>query len=70
MDVRMKFSTVSNHFAQKDIVARDWDHALIRLEYAIAIGHLPPGTEICGELISREDTELDKQFVSPVGRIS
>ena len=66
----MKFSTVSNHFAQMDITARDWDHALVRLEYAIAVGLLPPGTEISGELIERihcDDEIVDA--MNPVGRI-
>ena len=67
----MKFSTCANGFGQKDITARDWDHALVRLEYAVAVGLLPPGTEISGELIER--THCDDDIVdamNPVGRIT
>lgn len=37
------------------IEAESWDHALVRLEYAIAMEWVPANLEIIGELIEEID---------------
>ena len=63
------FGTVANHYGGPRIIARDFDHALMRMEFAIAMGWLDSESEIVGELVHSEDTDMDKTFLNPVGRM-
>ena len=52
------------------ITADSWDHALVRLEFAIAMGWINEDTELVGELVETMHCPNDvADAMNPVGRI-
>lgn len=53
-----------------DILADNHDHALVRLEFAIAMGWIDESTELAGELVETIPCSDDvADAMNPVGRI-
>jgi hypothetical protein len=57
-------------FGGSNVLAEDFDHALLRMEFAIAMGWIPENSMLDGELVEVMDCPDElADAMNPIGRI-